>query len=361
MRVRMILDSAPMPPGSPRILLVRLSHLGDVVHALPVFHALRARYPRAEIAWAVQTEFASLVEGLPGLARVIRFERHEGFAAFGKVWRELRGFGADWAIDAQGNGKSAAVTLASLAPRRSGYAREDWQEPFASGILTDSAPRSRAAHVLERTRALCGWVAGTDELRRDPALSENERAAGREWLAREFPESSLPFCIVHLARAGDPRSWPHDNASRWISATLAHGSAVLALSGPAEAGELAELELRHSQSPHFRHWHGQGDLRALASVLSAAAERGARYLGCDSGPLHLAESCGLDVLCLAGPQDELRTGPFTGRSLRSEFPPPCAPCRERSCSHPRGPVCMSELTAERAAAAFRARASSRAP
>jgi ADP-heptose:LPS heptosyltransferase len=352
-------------PRAPRILLVRLSHLGDVVHALPVFHALRERVPQAEIAWAVQSEFASLIEGLPGLACVIRFRRDEGFSAWGSVWRELRGFGADWAVDAQGNAKSAAVTLFSLAPRRSGLAREDWREPFASGVLTDCAPRARGPHALERMRALAEWVAPGSALRRDPGLCESERAAGRAWLARELPDTGAPLRLLHLARAGDPRSWPRAHAARWIERALARGAQVLALSGPAESGELAEFELRLSHWPHYRHWHGRDDLRALAGVLSAAAERGARLLACDSGPLHLAEACGLEVLCLAGPQDERRTGPYGGRSLRADPSPACAPCLERNCRHPAGPVCMSGIDPERAERALedelRARASSPAP
>ena len=55
-----------------RILLIRLSHLGDVVHALPLFHALREARPDARIAWAVEPEFAGLLDGLPGLERTIR-------------------------------------------------------------------------------------------------------------------------------------------------------------------------------------------------------------------------------------------------------------------------------------------------
>jgi ADP-heptose:LPS heptosyltransferase len=326
-----------------RILLVRLSHLGDVVHALPLFHALRAAWPQAEIAWAVQQEFASLIEGLPGLARVIRFRRDEGLPAWGSVWRELRSFSADWAIDAQGNTKSAALMLASLAPRRSGLAREDWREPLASGVLTDSAPRAGGPHALDRMRALAGWVATAGALRRDPGLCEPERAAGRAWLARELPECGAPLRIVHLARSADPRSWPRARTAEWIERALSRGAQVLAVSGPAEEDERAGLGL--ARSPRFRHWHGSGELRDLAGVFSAAAERGARMLACDSGPLHLAEACGLEVLCLAGPEDERRTGPYTGRSLRARPSPACAPCRQSSCSHPDGPVCMSGISA----------------
>jgi len=339
-------------PRAPRILLVRLSHLGDVVHTLPVFHALREREPQAEIAWAVQTEFASLLEGLPGLARLVRFRRAEGFSAWSRVWRELRGFRADWAIDAQGNAKSAAVTLASLAPRRSGLAREDWREPLASGVMTDNAPAARGPHALDRARALAQWVAPGSTLRRDPGLHEEELAAGRAWIAREFPDADAPLRLVHLARAGDPRSWPRSQAARWIERALSRGQQVLALSGPAEAGELGALDLGFGHSPNFRHWHGRDDLRALSSVLCAAAGRRARMLACDSGPLHLAEACGLEVLCLSGPEDERRTGPYGGRSLRADPSPECAPCMRQDCSHLEGPVCMSGIDAERAGRAL---------
>ena len=71
---------------------------------------------------------------------------------------------------------------------------------------------------------------------------------------------------------------------------------------------------------------------------------------CDSGPMHLAASVGLGVLCLAGPQDERRTGPWPlparggGHAvLRAGDPPPCAPCRSRRCDHPEGAVCMSRI------------------
>ena len=106
-----------------RILLVRLSHLGDVVHALPVFHALRAARPRARIAWVVQREFAGLLDGLPGLERAIHFARRGGARAWLDLRAELCAFAPTLAVDAQGNLKSAMTLLTCGAPRRVGLAR----------------------------------------------------------------------------------------------------------------------------------------------------------------------------------------------------------------------------------------------
>ncbi|MBM3978502.1 MAG: glycosyltransferase family 9 protein, partial [Planctomycetes bacterium] len=142
------------------VLLVRLSHLGDVVHALPVFHALRARYPEARLGWAIQPEFADLLRGLPGLDQILRFDRRGGPRAWLALARELRAFGAELCVDAQGNLKSAAVTRLSRAARRVGLARQDWREPLGHRVLHASAPPSGAAHALDRMLGLAQWLAG---------------------------------------------------------------------------------------------------------------------------------------------------------------------------------------------------------
>jgi len=129
---------------------------------------------------------------------------------------------------------------------------------------------------------------------------------------------------------------------------------VLVLSGPSEAG-LGE-ELRRALATHAGAAHvvGQRGLRELAALFAAAAEREARLIACDSGPLHLACSVGLPTLLLAGPQDPARTGPYPAaahRVLMSLDELACRPCLQRRCAHPRGPVCMTELVPQQVAAA----------
>ena len=340
-----------------RILIVRLSHLGDVVHALPVYHALRAAHPRARIGWAVQPEFAALVEGLAGLEDAFVFERRGGLRAWPRLWSRLRAFAPDWTIDAQGNTKSALVTLGSGAPRRSGLARRDWAEPFGAAVLTDAAePAPPGGHALERTRALVRHVAPHAPWRPDPGLAAHELVLGDE-LADRWLGRGGDAAILHLAPPGDVRSWPAARFGELARELAARGRAVLVLSGPAERELGAQLEQRVA-GPRVRHWVGQRDLRALAAFLRAASARGATFVGCDSGPLHLAVACGLRTICLAGPQDPLRTGPWPlggeagHRAVTASPAPSCAPCLSRRCRHPRGPVCLDELRASDVAAAL---------
>lgn len=361
-----------MASSKHRILLVRLSHLGDVAHALPVFHALRAAHPFATIAWAVQHEFADLVRGLDGLERTIELHRERGARGWLALVRELEDFGATWAVDAQANLKSAFVTLASRAPRRSGLARADWTESFGATALTDEARAvGRSArggpHAMVRMLALCEHVAPRTSPRFDPGLTTDELQAARAELdalcgsALGAPIGSAldercgsnreRVCLLHLARAGDPRSWPDDRFEE-LARVLAGSERVLVASGPSELEQGRALAARLASVTRVAHRPSHGGARALAALCAAVAERGGRFVGCDSGPAHLAASVGLPVVLLAGPQDEGRTGPWPlesergpHRVVRARSSPTCAPCVQRRCTHPDGNVCMRAITA----------------
>jgi ADP-heptose:LPS heptosyltransferase len=339
--------------GSPhRILIVRLSHLGDVVHALPVFHALRAAHPRAEIGWAVQPEFAGLLDRLPGLARVFLFERGRGARAWLRLLSGIREWAPDWAVDAQGNAKSALATVGSGAGRRSGMHPRDWREPFAARVMTDHADAAAGAatHAMDKMLALAAHVApGSMPRRADPALSKEELKAGRGRLADLAGTTADPVTLLHVSSPEDVRSWPIASFESLARGLAARGERALVISGPQEEAEGRALAERTAGVARLSHWIGQRGLRELAGVLAAAAERGGRIVACDSGPMHLAAAVGLPVVCLEGPQDGRRTGPWPPalhRSVRTSSPPPCAPCLARRCDHPEGRVCMERISPE---------------
>ncbi len=316
------------------------------MHALPVFHALRAAHPSAEIAWAVQPEFAGLLDGMTGLARVFRFDRRGGAGAWLRLRRELAAWGPEWAVDAQGNAKSALVTRASGAGRRSGLHAADWRERIGARILTDPAPPlgRDVVHAMDRMLALARHVAPEldgSSWRTDAALSAAELARGATSYAAFFGDSTGGV-ILHLSSRADVRSWPLEHFEALAQRLVQRGERVLALSGPDEAEDGRALAAR---SDWMLHWVGQRGLRELAAFFAAAAARGARIVCCDSGPMHLAAACGLPVVCLAGPQDERRTGPWGAphRSVRASDAPACAPCRARRCDHPLGTVCMDRI------------------
>ncbi|MBL8859080.1 MAG: glycosyltransferase family 9 protein [Planctomycetes bacterium] len=349
-----------------RILIVRLSHLGDVVHGLPVLRALRRAHPRARIGWVVQPEFADILAGHPDLDEVILFERRAGFAAWVRLERELTRFGADWTVDAQGNTKSALVALSARAPRRSGMARADWREPFAASTLTDSAPAAArsadgSVHAVDRMLALARHVApDIDVADLASNLWPTPVASARDLFAHTDRER---YAILHLAGAEDVRSWPATSFAE-LARDLARDHEVVIVSGPLER----EAGLRLAQELHalqgLQHWPGQTGLGELRAAFQSAALKHAVFVGCDSGPLHVAWAAGMRVVLLAGPQDSRRTGPWPPperdgpdarhRIVRATNSPECAPCLARRCTHPAGNVCMQRIEPGTVARAVRA-------
>ncbi len=292
-----------------RILLVRLSHLGDALHALPVYHALRERHPNAEIWWAIQPEFSGFLEGLPGLQGVIPYYRRDGIAGWRNLRRALKPLRFDCTVDAQGNWKSAAVARLSGAPIRLAPNKVDWRESSAAWLANRYSEPAQGPHAMHRAQALCEAIGCQTPLRWDLPLTQEEEEQGEAGLAALLPDSN-PGRILHLSTPGDMRSWDAENYSILARSLAASGEQVLCLSGPSEEQVGAFLEKELAGTSNIAHLVGQKGLRSLAALLSAAANRNMRMLATDSGPSHMASAVALPVDLLAGPTHPERTGPW---------------------------------------------------
>ncbi len=308
----------PSPTGQPpqRVLIVRMSHLGDVAQALPLVHGIRALWPDAELGWAIQAEFAPLVEPF---ARIFPFDRRGGAKAWPRIRRAMRAWGPDVTIDAQGNWKSAFCTRFSGAPIRCGFEREAWQEPMAARVagLVHASPLPAAEgkslsaeHLVARCHSIAAHlgVEAPASLPMDPLLTADETVRGRELLGEVMGDrGGSPITVLHPGVAGDPRTWPEARFGELGQRLMARGRSVLFLSGPGEADSGAALR---AAVPSATHWVGQRGLRELCAVLRAVSDGGGELFVGDSGPAHIAASVGLPVRLLAGPENPERTGPW---------------------------------------------------
>ena len=280
-----------MRDASRRLLVLRLSALGDVIHTIPAVVALRQAMPETTISWAVEAPYRELVELVAGVEAVpVRMKRW-GKAPLasrkeaGAALRAMRQ--ADTSIDFQGLIKSAALGWVSGAKTRYGFAAEAIREKPALLFTNRKIAVDPAKHVIDQNLQLAAGVAG--------ALPD----VHPEW--DRFPADpahKLDACrgaVVFLPGAGKANKlWPVERF-RQLAAALQHP--VVTVWGPAER-PLAEAIGAPLAPPT--------DLRELAFALRHAA----LVIGGDTGPLHLAAALGTKVVGLYGPTDPRRNGPY---------------------------------------------------
>jgi ADP-heptose:LPS heptosyltransferase len=333
-----------------RLGIVRLSAIGDVVHAMPLAMALRRRHPEARITWIVEAKAAPLLQGHPAVDGVLIFPRREGVRGWVRFLGELRRLRLDATVDPQGNWKSGLVGLLSGAPLRAGLHVRDCRER-ANSLFTNRQGRPAAGrHGVDRAFAAGGPLgagSGPDQWGLDATAAEKEAWRARCRDAGADPDGRI--VAMHLTDPDDARSWFAEAYAETARALVAQGLQVV-LNGAAERRALAAQIAGRG----IFDLAGRDDLRGLVAQFASMAERpGSALLSPDSGPLHIAVAVGLPVVCLSGPQDPARTGPRRGVALTAWEGLPCAPCLERRCIlDPPTRACMRAITAARVTAAF---------
>lgn len=351
-----------MAEGHPRILLVRLSSLGDIIHGLPALVALRRTWPGAYIAWLVEGRFADLLRGHDCVDELLTIRRLSARQAFA-WWREarrlgqkLRKKGFDLAVDLQGRVKSAWLCTLSGAPRRVGFANE-FRGPLGLRWINESVPFPAGTHAVERSLLMAEYLGATPEPVefRFPVLPEARTwaeaflsGAGPSAALREtLPEADArrgPLVALVLGTSTPVKAWPPEHFARLVEILqeTAGGRAVL-LGGPGEAGREAQVQAALARPAISA--VGRTDLPRLAALLDHAQV----VVGADTGALHLAVALGKPVVGLYGPTSPELTGPYGSQHRILWDQPACGPCGRRpTCANS---DCMRALTPERVAGA----------
>jgi ADP-heptose:LPS heptosyltransferase len=368
-----------------RILIVKLSSIGDVVHTLPAAALLRRALPDARITWIVERRAGAIIKDSPVIDELIELDT--------RAWRKalltasttgdaraqlnqlrgapnLNGTGtADIAIDFQGLIKSGLVALASRANRRIGFSTGDLREKASKLLLTEQVETSEFNHVIEKNLTLArAAIAGSVTIPTDAAwerrylclplpasgeyLSAQHRAgtdacapiervsnAGYEFPItisaddERFVEAAIenqrgPFAIINPGGGWPTKLWPSERYAQladWLWSECGLSSFVTF--GPGEEA-LARAVASNARS---------SAVRPLASTLKqfvALARRAALFVGGDTGPLHLAAAGGTPIVGLYGPTSPERNGPFDPRDITVGRDLWCrADCHRRSCWH----------------------------
>ena len=324
-----------------RILIIRTSALGDVVHALPVLTALRRHLPEARIGWVVEEGMAPLLAGHPDLDElfVVRLRQwrkvsRRGLAELGGFVSELRRFAADVALDLMGNHKAGAISRLSGARTRIGFARLHRREP-SSALWINRPVVPRGVHAVDRMLSLL------DALGLPPEPAD----FGPEKLFREEPPSleelDGPFALLHPGAGWGNKRYPPawwGKAVRLLQAETGLPTWVAAARGEedlaAAVAAASEGAARVVPAP---------DLPTLAALI----RRAHLMLGGDTGPSHLARALGTPLVMVMGPTDPERHGPYGDPEGAVYKRLPCSFCHQRL---PETKACLFEVPPRQVAA-----------
>ena len=288
-----------------RVLLIKTSSLGDVVHNLPVVTDLRARFPDAEIDWVVEESFADIPRLHPGVTQVITVavRRWRRSAMAPSVWSEIGALRRrlcaspyDIAIDTQGLLKSALITR--MAPtRRCGYAADSAREPLASRFYDARFPVPKALHAVERNRRLAAQAAGY-ELTGAPDYGIAAAPAPALCVPGGTPS---PTAVLLTATSRDDKLWPEDHWAALGRELHARGLHCLL---PAGSDAERERAARIADAIPQANLLPPSGLGELACHLGAAQI----VIGVDTGLVHLAAALGRPTLALFSASDPALTG-----------------------------------------------------
>lgn len=255
-----------------RLLVVRLSALGDVIHTIPAVVSLK------DVTWVVEAPYRELVEIVAGVSTIpVRMKQWTRKPSLMRdALRAMRGF--DESIDFQGLIKSAMLPWMAHVPARRGFANNAIREKPALLFTNQQVRVDTAKHVIEQNLQLAGvqWGEGN-------------------WSEYPTEVAGLGGDIVLLPGAGKPnKMWP---VERFRELAQRIGPKALTVWGPGEK-ELAEAIGGRIAPPT--------NLRELAWILQKAEV----VIGADTGPLHLAAALGTKVIGLYGPTNPKRNGPY---------------------------------------------------
>jgi len=344
-----------------KILVVRLSSLGDILHTLPAFQSLRAAFPEAEIDWLVEKRMKFLLAALPGLNQLMVLDTKslrsrpwslDAWRQCGRLIRKLRARRYDLALDFQGLLKTAFLIYLTGAKVRMGFSRELVRERpahwFYHHYLRPPAQQTHVTRLNQELARAAGGIASSGPF--PLSVGDDDRDT---ILARLRVDRLSEYVVINPGGGWPTKRW---NAAKYgalasrIQEELKLG--VVVTTGPGEEPLFEEM-CRYCTGAPPRQF--SVPFRQLIPLY-----QGARLvIGGDTGPFHLASMLGTPVVGIFGPTSPVRNGPLSQHDEVVVHLLPCSFCYGRSC--PTQNECMDISVEEVFSAVTRRLARAREP
>ena len=312
--------------NSARILLVKPSSLGDIVHSFPVVSAIKSQWPGSHLTWLVKRQWADLVERAEGVDRVWPVDMT--VSSWIRAGQALRAERFDVAIDLQGLFRSGILAWLSGAPTRVGFANGREGSPW---FYSQRVPvLNPDIHAVDRYLSVSTALGASlpEKPRFGFKLLEEDMATVREICERRAFTVDRPWVAMNVGARWPTKRWPLESFAAVVDQLYeAHLDPVVMIGSSDERVDTNRL--RTLTDRPFVDLSGEIPLGCLPALLSKPAA----LVTNDSGPMHIAAALGIPVVAMFGPTSAIRTGPYGNGQQVLTSRIPCSPCFSRICRH----------------------------
>jgi heptosyltransferase I len=354
----------PVPPDMSqieRILIVKVSSLGDVVQALPVSAALGDAFPHVKLTWLVGEQAAPLVWGNPYLHEVIVIPG-DWYRRLSAPWRlialrrELQARRFDMAIDLQGLSPSALIAWLAGARHRFGW---DWLRQFSHLLVQRVQRRPESVHVVDQLLDVARFLgAPVTSVKFPLPISQKDDTRALELLAHVGIESGQLFLAINPTDgAGGQKGWGVERFVDLLCKLERDGLPVVLVGGPADRAIGKAIQARARPRPF--NLIGTTTIMEMAAIL----RRAALHVCGDTGSAHVAAALGTSVVSIFGRSNPACLAPYGQVQGVVQQREQCAPvCRRYHETAPVNsphsclvgwPICLEAVTVAEVAAAVR--------
>ena len=323
------------------ILVVKLSAIGDVIHALPVAYAIKETFPEAKVTWVVEPPAYDLLTNNPYIDEIILFEKKKfksmgGFLKhIGPFKRRLQQKKYDVVLDLQGLFKSAAIAWLSQAPLRLGCA--DMREG-SDRISRPVAGAHAKGHIVERYLDVVRELGcKVKEVVFPIEVTEREADVAVRLMTQAGADINNRYVVLAPGANWPNKRWPAKYFAQLVD-WLYNKNIIPVLIGGGVVDERLAAEIEAAAQIPPVSLVGKTTLKQLAYVL----QRSALVVGGDTGPVHLAAGMKLPTIMLMGPTDANRNGPYGQLENALEVSCDCRYCWKRQCRFDRD--CLEQIS-----------------
>ena len=332
-----------------KILIVKLSAIGDVIHTLPALNAIRKKYPDARITWLVEEAAADLVVGHRALDRVIVSKRKrwlknphraETLPDICKFLRELRDTRYDLILDFQGLLKSGILIALAKGGRKIGFDKGMEHHEHSYIFLNERVPPvDMEVHALTRGMMLLESIGiQSREVVFNLPVSDQDRNIANDLLMQHGIKTLELLVAINPMAKWETKLWDNLKFSNLADRLIEQANADVIFTGSQEDSEAIE-DIISKMKSEAANLSGKTDLKTLAVLY----EKASIVVSTDTGPMHLAAAIGTPVVALFGPTAPWRTGPFGASHKITRANLECSPCFKRQCNTI---DCMKQISVE---------------